>query len=152
MVFSNRSDSSNWIYHYLNDNGIQCLRLNSDISDEERSDQLMRFQSSQCNVISCTDLGSRGLDTVRVRHVINYDCPHYVSDYIHRSGRTGRIGSKHDSLVTTFVSFKPDVHMVKRLEYALRLNRAIDSVDANIKQQISEKMASNQFKRAKARQ
>ena len=66
MIFSNRSDSSNWIFHYLNDNGIQCLRLNKDISDEERYDQLKRFQSAECDVISCTDLGSRGLDTVRV--------------------------------------------------------------------------------------
>ncbi|CAG2105644.1 unnamed protein product [Medioppia subpectinata] len=140
MVFSNRSDSSNWIYHYLNDNGVHCLRLNSEISDKERYDQLKRFQSGDCNVISCTDLGSRGLDTVGVRHVINYDCPHYVSDYIHRSGRTGRMGSKQDCLVSTFVSFKPDVMMVKKLELALRLNRPIDSVDANIKHQMNVKM------------
>ena len=66
MIFSNRSDSSNWIYHYLNDNGVQCLRLNKDISDAERYDQLKNFQSAECDVISCTDLGSRGLDTVRV--------------------------------------------------------------------------------------
>ena len=73
MIFSNRSDSSNWIYHYLNDNGIQCLRLNKDISDTERLDQLERFQSGECDVISCTDLGSRGLDTIRVSyHSLHY--------------------------------------------------------------------------------
>lgn len=66
MIFSNRSASSSWIYHYLNDNGIPCLRLNKEISDKERYDQLERFQSGECDVISCTDLGSRGLDTVRV--------------------------------------------------------------------------------------
>ena len=66
MIFSNRSDSSNWIYYYLNDNGVQCLRLNKEISDEDRYNQLHKFQSGECDVISCTDLGSRGLDTVRV--------------------------------------------------------------------------------------
>ena len=66
MIFSNRSDSSNWIYHFLNDNGIQCLRLNKEISESERYDQLDRFQSGEADVISCTDLGSRGLDTIRV--------------------------------------------------------------------------------------
>jgi superfamily II DNA/RNA helicase len=73
----------------------------------------------------------------QVRHVINYDCPHYVSDYIHRSGRTGRIGTHGDCLVSTLVSFKPDVRMLQDLEMALRLNKPIDSVDANIKQQLN---------------
>jgi superfamily II DNA/RNA helicase len=73
----------------------------------------------------------------QVRHVINYDCPHYVSDYIHRSGRTGRIGTSQDCLVSTLVSFKPDVRMLQDLEMALRLNKPIDSVDANIKQQLN---------------
>jgi superfamily II DNA/RNA helicase len=84
-----------------------------------------------------------------VRHVINYDCPHYVSDYIHRSGRTGRIGTDGNCLVSTLVSFKPDVLMLQDLEMALRLNKPIDSVDANIKQQLNN--FSNELKRKKRR-
>jgi superfamily II DNA/RNA helicase len=84
-----------------------------------------------------------------VRHVINYDCPHYVSDYIHRSGRTGRIGADGDCLVSTLVSFKPDVRMLQNLEMALRLNKPIDSVDANIKQQLNN--FSNEQKLRKGR-
>ncbi len=66
MIFSNRSNASNWVYHYLNQNGIKCLRLNKEISDEQRFDEFNKFQSGECDVISCTDLGSRGLDTKRV--------------------------------------------------------------------------------------
>lgn len=70
IIFSNRSSSANWIYHYLIDNGIQSLRLNKYISDEERLIQFSRFQEGECDVISCTDLGSRGLDTTRVGLII----------------------------------------------------------------------------------
>lgn len=59
-----------------------------------------------------------------------------MSDYIHRSGRTGRIGANGECLVSTLVSFKPDVLMLQQLELALRRNQAIHSVNANIKQQL----------------
>lgn len=65
--------------------------------------------------------------------MINFDCPHYVSDYIHRSGRTGRVGSSDECTVHSFVSFKPDVDMLNQLEYSVRMNKPIQNVNANIK-------------------
>ena len=78
--------------------------------------------------------------------MINFDCPHYVSDYIHRSGRTGRLGSEGSHLVSTFVSFKPDAFMVMELEKAIRLGGEIISTNANIKAQISQRRADKKEK------
>ena len=51
------------------------------------------FLAGKFKILSCTDLVSRGIDTSNVSHVVNYDFPSNVSDYIHRVGRVGRIGT-----------------------------------------------------------
>lgn len=132
MIFANRTPMSNWIYGFLNENDLPCVRLNKTLGPYERLTQYDKFQHGDYDIISCTDLASRGLDTKRVRHVINYDCPHFVADYLHRAGRCGRDPNEHGQ-VTTFVSFKPDVALVQNLEKCLRLNRRIPDVDGNIK-------------------
>ena len=67
MIFSNRSKSSDWIYHFLRENGIvDCMRLNKNVPDSERLGLFLKFQEGHFDYISCTDLGSRGLDTKRV--------------------------------------------------------------------------------------
>jgi ATP-dependent RNA helicase DDX28 len=68
--------------------------------------------------------------------VINFDCPHFTADYIHRAGRTGRVGSHNQCLVSTFVCFKPDAFMVQKLELALRLNKEIEHVNGNIQKEL----------------
>lgn len=132
MIFANRTPMSNWIYGFLSENEIPCVRLNKTLGPYERLTQFDKFQNGDYDVISCTDLASRGLDTKRVRHVINYDCPHFVADYLHRAGRVGRDPAMNGK-VTTFVSFKPDVALVQKLERCLRLNQRIPDVDGNIK-------------------
>lgn len=71
--------------------------------------------------------------------MINFDCPHYVADYVHRSGRTGRLGTTFVGQVSTLVSYKPDGYMLMQLERALRLGKPITTVNANIKSQIRQK-------------
>jgi ATP-dependent RNA helicase MRH4 len=60
-------------------------------------------------VIVTTDLGSRGIDTVSVRHVILYDVPHTTIDFIHRLGRTGRMGRRGRGIVLLGPGDRADV-------------------------------------------
>lgn len=60
-------------------------------------------------VIVTTDLGSRGIDTVAVRHVILYDVPHTTIDFIHRLGRTGRMGRRGRGIVLLGAGDRADV-------------------------------------------
>jgi superfamily II DNA/RNA helicase len=61
---------------FLNENGVKCVNLNGNMPLDIRTGKLYSFQSGDVDVISCTDIGSRGIDTIRVSlltaHVIYY--------------------------------------------------------------------------------
>ena len=62
-------------------------------------------------------IGTIIMYSLQVGHVINYEFPEYVSDYIHRSGRVGRVGSAHSvPLVTSLVSKEYEVDLVQSIE------------------------------------
>ena len=67
-----------------------------------RTKVIMKFKTDQINILVATDVAARGLDIPDISHVINYDEPSCYDDYIHRIGRTGRVGKKGVAL--TFVN------------------------------------------------
>ena len=71
------------------------------------------FRRGDAAVLCCTDLASRGLDTCNAHHVVNYEFPFNMADYIHRVGRVGRVASVQGSRVTSFVAGKISIRYVK---------------------------------------
>lgn len=67
---------------------------------------------NSCNLFLC-DL------YFQVQHVINYDFPLFVSDYIHRAGRVGRVGAKHNGQVTSLVSHSWEVDVLWQIEVSV---------------------------------
>ncbi|CAG2060082.1 unnamed protein product, partial [Timema podura] len=116
IVFSNKATTCDWVSMFLNENGVKCVNFNGEMVYVLRQGKFKQFQDGEVNVIACTDIGSRGLNTIRVRHVINYDFPLYMADYIHRCGRTGRVGSSKDGHVTNFVAGTLEVNLVQEIE------------------------------------
>uniref|UniRef100_A0A914QNV8 ATP-dependent RNA helicase n=1 Tax=Panagrolaimus davidi TaxID=227884 RepID=A0A914QNV8_9BILA len=79
-------------------------------------------------VIVATDAGSRGLDLPLVNHVVNYDFPRHMVDYVHRIGRVGRCNSsKHKSFVTSFVRSNLQISMK-----CARLNRPLQTIETDV--------------------
>ncbi len=109
VVFSNKSATSSYLAQYLRSQGIKCEAFNSSRTAQQREDALRGFLLGEVSVLSCTDLASRGLDTSNVHHVINYEFPLNMSDYIHRVGRAGRVGSPQGAKVTNLVGGKIQV-------------------------------------------
>lgn len=73
-------------------------------------------------------------------HVINYDFPMYVSDYIHRCGRIGRYNSVKDCRVTNFITGLHQVALVRKIEHAARTKAILPDVNANINRIITNKI------------
>nr|XP_006817035.1 PREDICTED: probable ATP-dependent RNA helicase DDX28-like [Saccoglossus kowalevskii] len=133
VVFCNKIDSCNWLYQFLKENNVSALKLNGGMNHKERYGLFQQFQKGIQNVLVCTDIGSRGLDTIRAQHVINFDFPHGMSDYIHRAGRVGRVGSQTSGHVTSLIVHKWDVDLVHKIERSVRMREVLPNVDANIK-------------------
>lgn len=132
IVFSNYRDHCEFLAHFLNDNGIETAGLNKDDFNGMRGHHFRRFQMGQVHVLCTTDLSSRGLDTRRAHHVLNYDFPWHIADYIHRCGRIGRASSADNCRVTSFVSQKFEVPLVQKIEHSARTERLLPNVNANI--------------------
>ena len=78
--------------------GYNAEALNGEMSQNDRDRVLKRFRDGSADLLIATDVAARGLDIKTVTHVINYDIPWYVEQYIHRIGRTGRAGRSGDAI------------------------------------------------------
>lgn len=65
----------------------------SDREQREREQALADFRSGKCPVLVATSVAARGLDIPDVQHVVNFDLPNNIDEYVHRIGRTGRCGN-----------------------------------------------------------
>ncbi|KAL6115027.1 ddx31 [Pungitius sinensis] len=78
---------------------LSFLRLHGNMKQAERSDVFQQFSVSRCGVLLCTDVAARGLDLLQVTWIIQYTPPTTAAEYVHRVGRTARIGGTGSSLL-----------------------------------------------------
>jgi ERCC4-related helicase len=77
----------------LSREGYPTTSIHGDRTQRDREDALKSFKSGRTPILVATDVASRGLDINNVTHVINYDLPTNIEDYVHRIGRTGALPS-----------------------------------------------------------
>ncbi|KAF2714760.1 P-loop containing nucleoside triphosphate hydrolase protein [Pleomassaria siparia CBS 279.74] len=139
LVFVNEREQTDEVANYLISKGIDALAFHRDTDPTRQAKTLASFTGTErtkaqkvgeekrelavtsaaaatsrrflknTKVIVTTDLGSRGIDTVSVRHVILYDVPHTTIDFIHRLGRTGRMGRRGRGIVLVGPGDRADV-------------------------------------------
>lgn len=78
--------------------GINCQSIHGDRDQADREQALEDIKSGDVRVLIATDVASRGLDIEDITHVVNYDFPRNIEEYVHRVGRTGRAGRTGISL------------------------------------------------------
>ena len=93
IVFVNTKRCAEQLDSYLNANDFKVAVLSGDVPQEKRQRLLNDFQQDKVNLMIATDVAARGLHIPEVSHVINYDLPQDVEDYVHRIGRTARFGA-----------------------------------------------------------
>lgn len=84
IVFTNNNTTCNWVSMFLDSNNIQTVHMNGTMPMYMRQGKYASFKSGRCKVLCTTNAGSRGLDTITVRHVLNFEFPFATADYIHR--------------------------------------------------------------------
>eukprot|EP01023_Acetabularia_acetabulum_P029769 TRINITY_DN28057_c2_g1_i1.p1 TRINITY_DN28057_c2_g1~~TRINITY_DN28057_c2_g1_i1.p1 ORF type:complete len:517 (-),score=108.31 TRINITY_DN28057_c2_g1_i1:99-1649(-) len=94
LVFSETKKGADQLESFLLQNGFAATSIHGDRSQQEREFALRSFKSGRTPILVATDVAARGLDIPHVTHVINYDLPTDIDDYVHRIGRTGRAGKK----------------------------------------------------------
>ncbi|KAJ4298295.1 RNA helicase [Kalmusia sp. IMI 367209] len=151
LVFVNERDDTDKVAEYLVKKGIDAMAFHRDTDPHRQAKALASFTGTEkireakageakeevdkldassskrqlpnTKVIVTTDLGSRGIDTVSVRHVILYDVPHTTIDFIHRLGRTGRMGRRGRGIVLVGPGDRADV--VKEVRDAMFRGEAL---------------------------
>ena len=98
IVFCRTRQDTNDLSEALRLRGYMADAIHGDMTQSERERVLRRFREGQSDLLVATDVAARGLDIDHVTHVINYDIPFDVEQYIHRIGRTGRAGRSGDAI------------------------------------------------------
>jgi ATP-dependent RNA helicase DDX3X len=93
LVFVETKRSADHLEYTLSEAGFPATSIHGDRTQREREDALDQFKRGTRPILVATDVASRGLDISGVTHVFNYDMPGQIDDYVHRIGRTGRVGN-----------------------------------------------------------
>jgi ATP-dependent RNA helicase DeaD len=94
IIFCNTRTDTELIANVLNRNGLDAEMLNGDLAQKERERVMAKVKRGELKFMVATDIAARGIDISDLTHVINYSLPEDPSVYLHRVGRTGRIGKK----------------------------------------------------------
>jgi ATP-dependent RNA helicase RhlE len=91
MVFTRTKEVADNVSKYIERKNLGPVRvLHSNKGQNSRINAVKEFKDGQLRVLVATDVAARGIDVVKVSHVINFDVPVQYEDYVHRIGRTGR--------------------------------------------------------------
>ncbi|XP_035533721.1 probable ATP-dependent RNA helicase DDX4 isoform X3 [Morone saxatilis] len=93
MVFVETKRQADFIATYLCQEKVPTTSIHGDREQREREQALADFRSGKCPVLVATSVAARGLDIPDVQHVVNFDLPNNIDEYVHRIGRTGRCGN-----------------------------------------------------------
>ncbi|CAG8609534.1 190_t:CDS:2, partial [Racocetra fulgida] len=95
---------------------VRLFKLHGDLLQRDRTTTFDEFSKSKSGILFCTDVAARGLDLPNVAKIIQYDPPTDLKDYVHRVGRTARLGKKGDAILFLLPSEIEYIHVLKSHE------------------------------------
>jgi ATP-dependent RNA helicase DeaD len=93
IVFCRTKHGAHKIARRLHADGIECREIHGDLIQSKRESVMKSFRHGKFDVLVATDLASRGIDVADISHIINFDLPDDPEAYVHRVGRTARMGA-----------------------------------------------------------
>lgn len=98
IIFVNTKRAAERVSDHLNANGFKPGVLSGDVPQKKRQRLLKQFQGDSLQILIATDVAARGLHISGITHVFNFDLPQDVEDYVHRIGRTARLGTRGEAI------------------------------------------------------
>jgi ATP-dependent RNA helicase DeaD len=92
IIFCRTKRGADKLYRRLKKHIGSVETMHGDMAQSARDRTMSRFRSGDLTLLVATDIVGRGIDVTSVSHIINYDLPQFSDDYVHRVGRTGRMG------------------------------------------------------------
>ncbi|HEX8835174.1 MAG TPA: DEAD/DEAH box helicase, partial [Abditibacteriaceae bacterium] len=115
IVFCRTRQETTDLSEALRLRGYNAEALNGEMSQNDRDRVMRRFRDGQADLLVATDVAARGLDIETVTHVINYDIPWDVEQYIHRIGRTGRAGRTGDAITLVEGRERRQLNLIEKM-------------------------------------
>ncbi|MDH5631663.1 MAG: DEAD/DEAH box helicase [Gammaproteobacteria bacterium] len=94
LVFTRTKRGADRLAKQLDGKGIRAAAIHGDKSQGQRNRALAMFKKNKVRTLVATDVAARGIDINQLSHVVNYELPDDIENYVHRIGRTGRAGKK----------------------------------------------------------
>ena len=124
IIFCRTKRGTERVYQHLSkkQRGVGCIH--GDLPQRTRDRAMQEFRDGKVQTLVATDVVGRGIDVSAVSHIINYDIPEFCDDYVHRVGRTGRMG--REGVAYTFVT-PEEGNQLTRIE--VRINRLLERAE-----------------------
>ena len=118
LIFCENKADVDDIHEYLLLKGVEAVAIHGGKAQEERDHGISEFKAQRKDVLVATDVAGKGLDFPNIQHVVNYDMPEEIENYVHRIGRTGRGGKT--GIATTFINKNQSESILLDLKHLLR--------------------------------
>lgn len=118
MIFTRTKESADNVFNFLERKGFGPVKvIHSNKGQNSRINAVNEFKEGQLRILVSTDVTARGIDVVKVSHVINFDVPALHEDYVHRIGRTGRAFQEGKAI--TFAT-EAEYYHIEKIEKLIR--------------------------------
>ncbi len=135
IVFGRTKRRVDELFEALNKRGYSVEAIHGDLTQSKRDSVMKKFKNGTIEILVATDVAARGLDIGSVTHVYNFDIPQDPDSYVHRIGRTGRLGKP--GIAATFVSQRERGHLA-HIERSIKRNiirKPVPTVSETIERQ-----------------
>ncbi|CAA9991312.1 DEAD/DEAH box ATP-dependent RNA helicase, putative [Plasmodium knowlesi strain H] len=112
IIFFKTKKETHLMYLIFSLFNFKCAELHGSLTQKKRIESILKFKKNEVDFLLCTELASRGLDIDHILYVINYNLPSNVIKYVHRIGRTARIGKDGTSSTLYRPNEKTDVKKI----------------------------------------
>ena len=139
LIFCNTKDRVHYVAVVLQRFGYDADEISSALSQSQREQVLERVRKGTLRFLVATDVAARGLDIPELSHVIQYEPPDEIENYIHRAGRTGRAGATGVAISLINSMEKVTLDRIAR-HYEIELEERIIPSDEDVADVVAERL------------